>query len=121
VLFVVGSYHVGKERAYLGAAHALGWRVHCSPAKHRVGPGFRRRAAGGTRWPACPRSMPACLPLHPTSTRPLPALLQLLRLLGLPRHWLDLVTAVPEEAQVGARMAAPWLACAAPRVLCVAG
>jgi DNA cross-link repair 1A protein len=80
VLFVVGSYHVGKERAYLGAAHALGWRVHCSPAKHR-----------------------------------------LLRLLGLPRHWLDLVTAVPEEAQVGARMAAPWLACAAPRVLCVAG
>lgn len=36
-LFVVGSYHIGKERAYLGAAAALGWRVHCTPAKHRVG------------------------------------------------------------------------------------
>lgn len=35
-LFVVGSYHIGKERAYLGAAAALGWRVHCTPAKHRV-------------------------------------------------------------------------------------
>lgn len=35
-LFVVGSYHIGKERAYLGAAAALGWRVHCTPAKHRL-------------------------------------------------------------------------------------
>lgn len=36
-LFCVGSYHIGKERAYLGAAAALGWRVHCAPAKHKVG------------------------------------------------------------------------------------
>lgn len=35
-LFVVGSYHIGKERAYLGAAHQLGWRVHCGPAKRRL-------------------------------------------------------------------------------------
>jgi DNA cross-link repair 1A protein len=35
-LFVVGSYHIGKERAYLGAAAALGWRVHCTPTKHRL-------------------------------------------------------------------------------------
>lgn len=35
-LFVVGSYHIGKERAYLGAAHQLGWRVHCAPAKRRL-------------------------------------------------------------------------------------
>lgn len=26
-LFVVGSYHIGKERAYLGAAEALGLKV----------------------------------------------------------------------------------------------
>jgi hypothetical protein len=26
-LFVVGSYHIGKERAYLGAAQALGMQV----------------------------------------------------------------------------------------------
>ncbi|KAI3427032.1 hypothetical protein D9Q98_006974 [Chlorella vulgaris] len=36
VLAVVGSYHIGKERAYLGAAHALGWRVYCTPAKHKL-------------------------------------------------------------------------------------
>lgn len=35
-LFCVGSYHVGKERFFLGVAHLLGWRVHVSPAKHRV-------------------------------------------------------------------------------------
>ncbi|KAL4444185.1 hypothetical protein ABPG75_011922 [Micractinium tetrahymenae] len=35
-LFVIGSYHIGKERAYLGAAHQLGWRVHCAPAKRRL-------------------------------------------------------------------------------------
>lgn len=28
-LFVVGSYHIGKERAYLGAAQQLGLRVRC--------------------------------------------------------------------------------------------
>ncbi len=33
----MGSYHIGKERAYLGAAHQLGWRVHCPPAKRKVG------------------------------------------------------------------------------------
>ncbi len=33
---MVGSYHIGKERAYLGAAHQLGWRVHCAPAKRRL-------------------------------------------------------------------------------------
>lgn len=25
-----------QERAYLGAAHQLGWRVHCAPAKRRL-------------------------------------------------------------------------------------
>ena len=29
-LFVVGSYHIGKERAYLGAAQALGCKVRLS-------------------------------------------------------------------------------------------
>lgn len=33
----VGSYHIGKERAYLGAAHQLGWQVHCTPSKRKVG------------------------------------------------------------------------------------
>ena len=35
-LFVVGSYHIGKERAYLGAAAALGWKVWCPAAKRNV-------------------------------------------------------------------------------------
>jgi len=35
-LFVVGSYHIGKERAYIGPARALGWRIYCPPAKLRV-------------------------------------------------------------------------------------
>lgn len=55
----VGSYHIGKERAYLGAAHALGWRIHCPPAKRR-----------------------------------------LLRLLGLPQQWLDLVTPDAQQARI---------------------
>ena len=36
-LFVVGSYHIGKERAYLGPARQLGWRVYCPPNKMKVG------------------------------------------------------------------------------------
>jgi DNA cross-link repair 1A protein len=35
-LFLVGAYHIGKERAIFGAAQALGLRVWCSPAKRRV-------------------------------------------------------------------------------------
>lgn len=35
-LFVVGSYRIGKERAYLGAARALGWRVFCTAEKRKV-------------------------------------------------------------------------------------
>lgn len=35
-LFLVGSYHIGKERAYLGAAAALGWKVWAPAAKRRV-------------------------------------------------------------------------------------
>ena len=35
-LFVVGSYRIGKERAYLGAARALGWRVFCDADKRKV-------------------------------------------------------------------------------------
>jgi hypothetical protein len=31
-LFVVGSYHIGKERAYLGAAQALGCKVRQAAA-----------------------------------------------------------------------------------------
>lgn len=30
-LMVVSSYHIGKERAYLGAAAALGLKVRCTP------------------------------------------------------------------------------------------
>jgi DNA cross-link repair 1A protein len=32
-LFVVGSYRIGKERFYLGAAAALGWRVWVDPGR----------------------------------------------------------------------------------------
>eukprot|EP00775_Hariotina_reticulata_P012755 gene12755-12884_t len=35
-LFVVGSYHIGKERAYLGAAQALGIQVYAPASKRRV-------------------------------------------------------------------------------------
>ena len=35
-LFVVGSYRIGKERAYLGAARALGWRVFCNADKRKA-------------------------------------------------------------------------------------
>ena len=31
-----GSYHIGKERAYLGAAKLLGWKVWCDANKRRV-------------------------------------------------------------------------------------
>ena len=36
-LFVMGSYRIGKERAYLGAAKALGYRCHVNADKLRVG------------------------------------------------------------------------------------
>lgn len=35
-LFVVGSYHIGKERAFFGAARALGFKIWCHPAKKKV-------------------------------------------------------------------------------------
>ena len=35
-LFVVGSYHIGKERAFFGAARALGFRVWCHAGKKQV-------------------------------------------------------------------------------------
>eukprot|EP00878_Enallax_costatus_P007518 GHUV01007874.1.p1 GENE.GHUV01007874.1~~GHUV01007874.1.p1 ORF type:complete len:518 (+),score=175.46 GHUV01007874.1:1203-2756(+) len=35
-LFVVGSYHIGKERAYLGAAQALGIKVYAAAAKRHL-------------------------------------------------------------------------------------
>lgn len=35
-LFVVGSYHIGKERAFLGAAKALDFRIWCHQAKKKV-------------------------------------------------------------------------------------
>lgn len=35
-LFVVGSYHIGKERAFFGAARALGYKIWCHPAKKKV-------------------------------------------------------------------------------------
>jgi len=37
-LFVMGSYRIGKERAYLGAAKALGYRCHVNADKLRVSP-----------------------------------------------------------------------------------
>ena len=33
---VVGSYHIGKERVYMGVAEALGLRVFCKPSKRRL-------------------------------------------------------------------------------------
>lgn len=35
-LFVVGSYHIGKERAFFGAARAVGFKIWCHAAKKRV-------------------------------------------------------------------------------------
>lgn len=35
-LFVVGAYHIGKEKAYLSPARQLGYLVYCEPAKLRV-------------------------------------------------------------------------------------
>ncbi len=40
-LFVMGSYRIGKERAYLGAAKAMGFRCHVNADKLRVGYGIR--------------------------------------------------------------------------------
>ncbi|GAB4818508.1 hypothetical protein N2152v2_005554 [Parachlorella kessleri] len=88
-LFVVGSYHIGKERAYLGAAHQLGWGVYCQPAKRKVGPrlwmvmrylvglqSIAMRAAERERaW-------------------------ALLRVLGLPREWLALLVDEPQQGPI---------------------
>ena len=35
-LFVIGSYHIGKERAFFSAAQALGFRIWCDPGKKKV-------------------------------------------------------------------------------------
>jgi DNA cross-link repair 1A protein len=35
-LFVCMSYHIGKERAYFGAALILGWKIWVSPAKRKT-------------------------------------------------------------------------------------
>ena len=35
-LFACSSYHIGKERAYFGAAAALQWKIWVTPAKRRV-------------------------------------------------------------------------------------
>ena len=35
-LFVVGSYHIGKERAFFGAAKALDFKIWCHQAKKKV-------------------------------------------------------------------------------------
>ena len=32
-LFVIGAYGIGKERAFLGTARALGWKIWCEPEK----------------------------------------------------------------------------------------
>ena len=36
-LFVIGSYHIGKERAFFSAAQALGFSIWCDPGKKKVG------------------------------------------------------------------------------------
>ena len=74
-LFVVGAYHIGKERAYLGAAAALGWRVHCSPAKARVRGCGRSLSSALSDPHACcvaslSASMCAQLPTHAPRRRP---------------------------------------------------
>lgn len=162
-LFVVGSYHIGKERAYLGAAQQLGWRVHAPPQKQKVGrqggaapatggPGRAAPATGGPGWAApatggpvggtakgavcdasrrrrgagaparrrpeaaggSPCRVPSCSSVvrsccHLVRDSPpvvicfAAPLVQLLRVLGLPAGWLDLLTDSPEEAQVGSR------------------
>ncbi len=40
-LFVMGSYRIGKERAYLGAAKAMGFRCHVNADKLRVSHAFK--------------------------------------------------------------------------------
>ena len=35
-LFVIGSYHIGKERAFFSAAQALDFRIWCDPGKKKV-------------------------------------------------------------------------------------
>lgn len=40
-LFVVGSYHIGKERAFFGAARALGFKIWCHAAKKQVLPSLQ--------------------------------------------------------------------------------
>lgn len=35
-LFVVGAYHIGKERAFFGAAKALDFKIWCHQAKKKV-------------------------------------------------------------------------------------
>lgn len=32
-VFVIGAYGIGKERAFLGTARALGWKIWCDPQK----------------------------------------------------------------------------------------
>ena len=54
-LFVVGSYHIGKERAFFGAARALGFKIWCHAAKKKVGAGDLHIALSSWRlcWVLC--------------------------------------------------------------------
>ena len=115
-LFVVGAYHIGKERCYLGAAAALGWRVHCAPAKRRVravcvfgggggaGRGGRGRRGGAVCVCACsPLARPPITHRCHSTHAPLPHAapsMQLLGLLGLPPDWLALLSDDPAACQL---------------------
>jgi DNA cross-link repair 1A protein len=59
-LFLCAAYHIGKERAYFGAAAALGWRVWAPPAKRAT----LRRLALPPAWAALLEDDPARAELH---------------------------------------------------------
>ena len=60
-LFVIGSYHIGKERAFFSAAEALGFRIWCDPGKKKVGSCsfFLERPNGCRLRPVCWGSFPS--------------------------------------------------------------
>jgi hypothetical protein len=59
-LFLCAAYHIGKERAYFGAAAALGWRVWAPSAKRAT----LRRLALPPAWAALLEDDPARAELH---------------------------------------------------------
>ena len=66
-LFVVGSYRIGKERAYLGAARAMRWKVFCTPDKRKARAARASAARAGSMLAGLLHSRRFCH--HPVSKR----------------------------------------------------